>query len=127
LDWIVQNIFRTAPLMDGHPAAQDRCANPALSWLRAVALAADREGRLGEPFTATEIVELSALHDLEVPGLKTPDEDHARKQIGCLMRRCFKDGDSLEVDGFTVKRAVRLVRRQEGGAMDVKTYAFTKP
>lgn len=39
LDWIVQNLLGGAPLMDGHQAAQERTSNPALSWLRAVALA----------------------------------------------------------------------------------------
>ena len=39
VDWIVQNIFQTVPLMDGHQQAQERVSNPALVWLRSVVLA----------------------------------------------------------------------------------------
>ena len=28
MDWIVQNIFHAAPLMEGHDAAKQRAANP---------------------------------------------------------------------------------------------------
>lgn len=39
LDWIVQDIFKEAPLMDGHKAAQARVANPDHTFLRQLALA----------------------------------------------------------------------------------------
>lgn len=42
MDWIVQELFDLPPLMDGHEAAQERAANPALNWLRQVCLAAKR-------------------------------------------------------------------------------------
>lgn len=126
LDWIVRNVFQTAPLMDGHQAAQDRASNPALSWLRAVALAVDREGKIGESMIASELVELSTLHEIEVPGLKDPDDDKARKQVGILMRRCFKDASTVDIDGFTITRAVSLIQRSEGGSIESKNYTFTK-
>jgi hypothetical protein len=44
LDWICRELLSTAPLLDGHVEAQERAANPALTWLRAVALAVAGEG-----------------------------------------------------------------------------------
>jgi len=126
LDWIVRELVGCAPLMDGHEAAQERASNPALSWLRAVALAVEAENRLGQPLIASELVEVCELHAVEIPG-KPADDDRAKRQVGSLCKQLFRDGDSLDVDGFTVARAVRYQSRTEGGAVDVKTYTFSKP
>jgi hypothetical protein len=126
LDWIVQNLVGCAPLMEGHEAAQERVSNPALCWLRSVALAVEADNRLGLPLIASELVEVSELHGLEIPG-KPTDEDRAKRQVGTLAKQLFRDGDTLDVDGFTVARAVRYQSRTEGGAVDVKTYTFAKP
>lgn len=126
LDWIVRELVGCTPLMEGHEAAQERASNPALSWLRAVALAVEADSRLGLPLIASELVEVSELHGLEIPG-KPTDEDCAKRQVGMLAKQLFRDGDTLDVDGFTVARAVRYQSRTEGGAVDVKTYTFAKP
>jgi hypothetical protein len=34
LDWIVQNFFKEAPLMEGHQGAQERVNNPGLTFVR---------------------------------------------------------------------------------------------
>ena len=128
LDWIVQNLLGAAPLMEGHPAAQERASNPALSWLRSVALAVVAEGQLGESLIASALVELCDLHGLDIPGLKNPtDEDRARKQVGMLMRRVFQTTPTVELDGFKVTRGHSSVDRTAGGAIEVKTYTFTRP
>ena len=106
LDWIVQNVFRAAPLMDGHERAQERVSNPALSWLRSVALAVERESRLGDSLTASELVELCGQHDVDVPGIREPDEEKTRKQIGMVMRRCFREGNRVALDNFVIGRHV---------------------
>lgn len=127
LDWICREILGTAPLMDGHQSAQERVSNPALTWLRAVALALEGEGRIGETLIASELAELSEIHGLEIPGLKPgADEDRAKRQVGSLLRRVFADGDSVDVDGCQVARAIRYQTREAGGAVDVKTYTFSK-
>jgi hypothetical protein len=126
LDWILRELCGCAPLMEGHEAAQERASNPALSWLRAVALAVEREGRLGTALIASELVDVCELHAVEIPGSPT-DEDHAKRQVGKLCKQLFREGDGLDVDGFTVTRAVRYQTRTEGGAVDVKTYTFAKP
>ena len=128
LDWIVQNLLGATPLMDGHPAAQERASNPALSWLRSVALAVEAEGQLGESLIASAWVELCDIHGLDIPGLKDPtDEDRARKQVGMLMRRLFQITDTVELDGFKVSRGHSSVDRTAGGAIEIKTYTFHRP
>jgi hypothetical protein len=111
--------------MDGHEAAQERASNPALSWLRAVALAVEADNRLGLPLIASELVEVCELHAVAIPGEPT-DEDRAKRQVGKLCKQLFRDGDGLDVEGFTVARAVRYQSRPEGGAVDVKSYTFNK-
>jgi hypothetical protein len=126
LDWIAQNIFKCAPLMDDHEAAQDRVSNPALSWLRTVALATEREGKLGAVLTAGELVEICQLHGLEIPGLHDADEDRAKRQLGILMRRVFQDGAQITVESYTVARGVCYQSRVGGGPVETKTYKFAK-
>lgn len=128
LDWIVQRILESAPLMEGHTAAQERASNPALAWLRNVALALKGENRMGESLMAGEIAEISNLHGLEIPGLKNgADEDHAKRQVGILMRRVFSETDVVDVDDFQVERAIRRQSRADGGGEhEVKNYVFAQ-
>jgi hypothetical protein len=114
LDWIVQNICEAAPLMDGHEDAQERVSNPALSWVRQVALALEAEGRLGESVIATQIAELCQIHGLDIPGQRDPDEDHAKRQVGILMRRVFGEKGQVVVDGYSVTRGEREYQKANG-------------
>jgi hypothetical protein len=125
LDWIVQNILGCAPLMEGHQAAQERTSNPALSWLRAVALAVAADNRLGVALIASEIVELCELHALEIPG-RPAEEDQAKRQVGSLCKQLFRDGDAVNVDGFTISRSPKEYRKPSGDLDTTKAYTFTK-
>jgi hypothetical protein len=125
LGWIVQNLVGCAPLMDGHAAAQERASNPGLSWLRTVALAVESENRLGLPLIASELVELSELHGLEIPG-KPADEDKAKRQVGKLCKQLFRDGDGLDLDGFTIRRSRKEYHKHSGDLDFTNAYSFTK-
>ena len=125
LDWIVQNILGCAPLMDGHQAAQDRTSNPALSWLRAVALAVAWEERLGIPHTASEIVEFCKLHNIEILG-KPTDDSTAKWQVGSICKQAFRNGDTVLVDGFTINRGEKAYRKPSGDMDTTPAYTFTK-
>ena len=125
LDWICQNILGCAPLMDGHGEAQERVSNPALAWLRAVALAMSGENRLGVELTATELVEACELHGVEIVG-KPIGEERARRQVGNLCKRLFRDGDTITVDGFTVTRGRKEYRKPSGDMDFTPSYTFTK-
>ena len=56
LDWIVQHIFRAAPLMEGHEAAKQRAANPNLSFLRVVAIKLNERHRLDEQIRPVKLL-----------------------------------------------------------------------
>ena len=130
VDWFVQNIFKTVPVMEGHRQAQERVSNPALVWLRAVALAVNESGELDCTLTATDIFGLCDSADITVPGLRPDaDEDKGKKAIGTIMAKLFKEHNPLEVDGFAVTREERYLNRDdacEGGGFKSKTYTVTK-
>jgi hypothetical protein len=125
LDWIVQNICGQAPLIDGHQAAQERVSNPALTFLRKLALAVADQQRTGEKLIASELYEIAEGADVDVPGLREPDESHGKRQIGVVLGRVFKDSASIEIDGFTVIREEAETRREDGGSYVAKSYTFT--
>jgi hypothetical protein len=127
LDWIIQNIFSEAPLLDGHLAAQERVSNPALNLLRAFCLAADKDGRLDESFTASNLAELAEEHGIEIPGLERGGEERANQQIGIQLKRIFKSTERAEVDGFLVERGERHENRADGrGERAVKHYTIQR-
>ncbi len=130
VDWIVQHLFQTVPLMEGHRQAQERVSNPALVWLRSVALAVNESGELNQALTATDIFGLCDSADISVPGLRPDaDEDKGKKIIGTIMAKLFREDETLEVDGFAVTREERYLNRDdacEGGGFKSKTYTVTK-
>jgi hypothetical protein len=125
LDWIVQNLLGCAPLMDGHQAAQERTSDPALSWLRVVALAVEAEGKLGEPLTATELVEICAGRAIEIPG-KPIDADTAKRQAGILCKRVFGNGHDREVDDFKISKGPKAYRKPSGDLDTTNAYTFSR-
>jgi hypothetical protein len=126
LDWIVQHLFKLPPLLDRHDAAVLRASNPALNWLRAVALAvvgnaqnrAALPADLANSFLATEIRDLCEQRDIEIPG----GNDH--KQVGRLLAQCFAAGDEIEVDAIRVKRWIFPYKDDDGRKRDSKLYQF---
>jgi hypothetical protein len=131
LDWIVQNILGSAPLMDGHVAAQERVSNPALTFLRRIALEAERNDDLDVPLTATQIFELAEAADIQVPGLGDEDrhnDEKAKRIIGIKMANVFKQREIIELDGFTATRKEENRTRtgSDGGSYVAKTYTFTR-
>lgn len=126
LDWICRELLEAAPLMDDHEAAQERASNPALTWLRAVALVVAKEGRFGEALIASELVELAELAGIDMPGAHGADHDRAKRQAGILMRRLFQDGEQLSIDGFEVRRGERAFRKPSGDMDTARSYTFSK-
>jgi hypothetical protein len=105
-DWIAREFFNLPSLMDGHTQAQERSSNPALSWLRQVCIAAESDSRLDENLTATDIVEISHSHSLEIPGLPTDaTEQRTLMRVGTIMAKIFKQDDVANEDGFTIEKA----------------------
>jgi hypothetical protein len=129
LDWIVQNLFKEAPLMEGHQGAQERVSNPGLTFVRKVCLALEAEDSLETPLIASQLYEIAENAGIEVPGLRFADEDRARKVIGRIMAKVFSKGDTVELDGFQVVREESFRDREDGtagGRYCVKSYIFRK-
>lgn len=132
LDWICQNVFKTVPVMDGHAQAKERVSNSSLVWLRAVVLAIQDSGPLGQALTATDLHVLCETSNIQIPGLSScADPDKAKRIIGTIMARLFRDCGSgvLEVDACEVKRGETLLPRantNDGGRSKGYTYTITR-
>jgi hypothetical protein len=125
LDWIVQNLFETAPLMDGHLETQERISNPAMTLLRTLALYVVEEGRLGESFTASKLVDLCENHGLEIPGLRSNTAEAGMKRIGVLLGNLFKQTNCISLDDFEIMRTETSFKRSDGeGYRPQKSYSF---
>jgi hypothetical protein len=129
LDWIVQNIFKLNPLLDGHSDAVTRVTSPGLSWLRALAVQVIKEGRGGMALQAGALVQLSADAEIPIPGVSADASDEVRtRRIGVLMQGCFKEKNELQLDSITVTRTVNseyVPAHQQH--FDIKRYTFRRP
>jgi hypothetical protein len=67
MDWIIQELFELPSPLDGHEFAQERASIPARDWLRQVGLAAEKDARLDESLTASDILEICQGHSLDIP------------------------------------------------------------
>lgn len=103
MDWIVRNIFKLPPLLDGHQEQQARVGNPALQWLRGVAIAVVKQGLTGDTMTASALADLSEEEDLALPG-RAGCRDAPNMQIGRAMGKLFKQSSPVVVDSVTVSR-----------------------
>lgn len=104
LNWIVQEVFKLPMLLEDHLGAVERVANPALGWLRQVALAVIAVGKNGHTLSAANIVDLCAERDIELPGLKDASEEQRKFHAGKLLGRAFRDGDRVTLDAVHVRR-----------------------
>jgi len=100
LDAIGQTIFKAAPIMDGHEAHKARVANPALSWLRQVALELVAQAKTGW-LTASQLSEVASEADIPIPTIRPEAADDERHRvIGRLMKPIFRETTEVEVDGL---------------------------
>jgi hypothetical protein len=119
LDWIVQEIFGLAPLLDGHVEEVLRVSDPALSWLRQVAIAVAKEKRIDQGLTATEIIDVCQARGVELPGAHSMVEpDQLSKYAGRLLNRLFRDAEEIVIDRYKIRRDTR----QEYNPVQQKNY-----
>ncbi len=131
LGWIIAKVFGGAPLLEEHRSAQKRVSNPALTWLRLVCLAAERARRLDQELSASAIAELCENEDVDLPGLRPPaEDDQARKQVGKLFARCFREVTTsagfLEIEGFRVVRTEHEERNLQRQTVTVRRYRILR-
>lgn len=128
LDWIVQNLFKLPPIMDGHEQAQQRVSNPDMVFLRAIAVAIEQMDELGVAKMASDMQAVCDGAGISIPGLRDGyfDPAHAVRVIGSIMGRLFKEADSIQVDDYRVERVTMKRQRSDGnGSFDSKFYTFT--
>lgn len=108
LDWIVQKLFKLAPLLDGHVEEVLRVSDPALSWLRQVAIAVKKENHFDEGLSASEIIDICQARGVELPGIHVMiDPEQLSKYAGRLLNRVFRDSENVEIDRYKVRRDTR--------------------
>jgi hypothetical protein len=127
LDWIVQNLFHQAPLMDGHQQAKDRASSPQLSFLRAVAIKLNEKQRLGQKISASDLADLCIEGDILMPGLSEENQtvEEGRKQIGKIMGKLFGDKSELIMDEFKVARLEERGKSEAGNDQTLYRYTFS--
>lgn len=127
LDWIVQKCG-LPPLLDGHERAQESVSNPALAWLRELALVIESRAELGTELSPTRLGEISGDAGLEIPGLHH-DADEKRRclVVGSVLARVFHNAETtFEVENFTVQRLVINGSRTDGSQFEGKHYIFER-
>ena len=131
LDWIVQNIFHLAPLMDGMIEIKQRAQNPSLTFVRALAIQVEKAERLDEDLFAQELADICEPAGLDIPGLNKKGADgYTEKQeaqrIGQLMGQAFDGTNSIQVDQYRVSRGKLLRRNHEGNTWTGNHYTFER-
>ena len=111
LDWITQNLLEAGPLLDGHKETQQRMTNPALNWLRDVAIAVVHAKQDGRWLRTNELIDTLAEHGVHIPGLPEDgdiSDDAQRKAAlqatGRKLGACFRSGDEVVLDDITIRR-----------------------
>jgi hypothetical protein len=124
LDWIVQNIFQAAPLMDGHDDAKQRVSDPRQTWLRALCIALRASAETGE-FNATRLAEFCMVNNNLPPNIRqgVETEDLARA-IGRTMAKIFESSDERDIDGFKIRRSFQYSQTAQ---KECPFYRFEEP
>lgn len=110
LGYISEHILGAGGLLVGHRAAQQRMASPGLTWLRDVALAVQRADQMGCWLRPHHLLTVIVDCSLDTPGIDTATlEDDgawlkATQALGRKLGKLFRNGDTLEIDAFTIER-----------------------
>jgi hypothetical protein len=113
-------------LMAGHEQAQERTANPALSWLRAVGLLVLKAGRGGAELLASDLYDLSADDQLNIPGMRQPDDQQGPQTVGRVLAKCFRESPQVEIDHISItKTALSEYNPDYRRDMVRRTYRFS--
>ncbi len=127
LDWIVQNIFHCAPLMDDHASIRDRLSRPGLGFVRLLCVAVQKVGRLGEQLRAQDLFNITEENQVDIPGVNQMFVDDDRKGarlVGQVLSRAFGNEDQIDVEEYTVLRA--QVEADEVCHHACRTYQFDR-
>jgi hypothetical protein len=125
-NWVIQRVFNLPPLMEGHEEVRERVSTPGLGFLREIAL---KIGVAEVTFTATELAERAQDEGIPIPGWEEGRNDHDQliRQMGRTLGKCFKESNTITVEGISIERNETKVNRDDGrGTISRKTYIFRK-
>jgi hypothetical protein len=126
MDYIVQNYFSMAPLMEGM-MERKYAFQPGLKFLRDLTLAVKSAGSLGEYMGPAAIALIAAEANLTLPNkslISSYDERNANIQMGNTLKKIFNDSEVQSVAEFSVVRHIEP--SGIAGRNDKLTYAFTE-
>jgi hypothetical protein len=108
LDFITGDILGAGigTMLSGHQEAAQRVANPSLTWLRLVGIAAAERGNSDREWAATDLGELADENDIRAPGGRPGAETDA-KAAGRILARAFGESDHLQIDDLDAWRSTR--------------------
>ncbi len=107
LDWIVQNTFGAAPLLDGLAEARERVSDPRRIWIRALCIRL-REARQTGELIASQLAEFCVENELLPPSVGADaDQGAVSRQIGKVMAALFVSDSEFEIDGYRIRREGR--------------------
>ncbi len=110
MDWIVQRIFKTVPLLEGHQNIQQSVSSPQLTWLREVCLYAERYEKLNVDLLSHNIAEICEFSDIEYPNKrKYQNSEAAYKYIGTIMCKMFSKQGVVIIDNYKVTKTEREI------------------
>ena len=127
LDWIVQNIFGLAPLLDDHEESQQRTSNPKMQWLRDIshAIIHSQDYVATIPWFASDIADLAEEIELTIPGRKEYTREDPSKTVGRVLGQLFResDGKPISIDGLRISRVMTAIKNDiNRGMEEKKTY-----
>lgn len=126
VDYIITEILFMPSILDGNQDTVERMANPALSWLREVALHIIGKRIFGELSATGICAEINGI--MPVPGLNGDETINsetttkAATATGLLLKKAFRDSDVIQIDGMQVERIIRW----DASYNELKQYRFTR-
>lgn len=137
LDWIVQNICKEAPLMEGHKEAQAVAVYPEVNWVKNIYSVTRDLGDLEKQLTAYEIAERCEVGDVELPGargamslgeLGETGKQQVCSQIGRRFSNLFKkigEDNTIHLGTFSLKRECLKQTYASGKSEWATVYSFS--
>lgn len=110
LDWIVQNLFELPPLLDGHTEELLRMSSPALTWLRKVAIAVEKEGRLDEGLLPHDVVNICNARGVEIAkGDRILTQQQELMTVGKILATVFTtERPKVAIDRYEIHRVTEI-------------------
>ena len=122
LDWIVQNVFDAAPLMDDHQDAQKRLSDSGASFLRELAAALDHQDCLDRELSASDLAEFCNEFGVTLPNARG---DLTALVMGRVLHRTLGDEKSVNLEAYTLQAGSKDVWREDKSCYrTVQTYIF---